>query len=108
MIFSDNVVGVLSSSHAGSATEIELIPNTLINSGRNWNYAIYISKSKHNATDENNSYWGQSMALTRGWRLLSGGTVASANHDITSIEIKTSTSTWDDGTLLQVFGLKQS
>ena len=104
----DNILGTVTNQQLAGAAEIELLDNNLINSSRNFNYAIYISKAKASATTENNSYWGQSMALTRGWRILSGGTVAGGNVDITSIEIKTSTSTWSDGTLLEVYGLKQS
>lgn len=106
--FNQNVSGTLTGGHDGSATEIDLVNSSLINSSRNFNYFMYISKAKYDATQENNSYWGWGQALTRGFVTFAGGTVAGANHDITSIEIKTSTSTWDDGTLLEVYGLKQS
>ena len=105
----ENVNGTFGGFQDGSATAAQIISNSLLNGLQNsFNYQLYISKAKSSATEETAVYWGFGSVLTRGFATFSGGTAKELDYDITSIEMKTSTSTWDDDTLMQVFGLKQS
>ena len=105
----ENVNGTFGGFQDGSATAAQIISNSLLNGLQNsFNYQFYIAKAKSSATEETAVYWGFGSVLTRGFATFSGGTAKELNYDISSIEIKTSTSTWDDDTLMQVFGLKQS
>jgi len=100
-----NTLGTITGIHNGSAVNVELISNSILNSGRGFNSNIHISKELSNTTSISLSYYGFANASTRAVQTFAGGSIAITTPEITSLQIFTSTSTWIAGTTINTYGV---
>lgn len=104
--YTENDQGTVTGVNDVSATELDIVQTSIMNVARAFSYGIYITTSPATATQDTFQYWGFGNT-TKGFATFRGHTVnQAAGVDLTSLEIKTSTSTYT-GTELSVYGVKQ-
>jgi len=104
-----NTAGVLSGVTDNSATEIDLIPISLINGARPFTFELNIVQSyaASGGSTENLAYWGfGNCGNNRGFVTFKGDTVNVSDADVSSIELLVDASSYS-GLQLAIYGVKQ-
>lgn len=90
-----------------SATEVDLIPISLMTGAHPFQFGINITQNFTAAANEDLAYWGTGMCgNNRGYIDFRGNTVNVGDADVTSFELKTSASDYS-GLQLAIYGIKQ-
>ena len=104
-----NTAGVLTGVTDNSATEIDLIPISLMNGARPFTFELNIVQSyaASGGSTENLAYWGWgNCGNNRGFVTFKGDTVNVSDADVSSIELLVDASTYS-GLQLAIYGIKQ-
>ena len=101
--------GTISGAKDLSASEIDVVPISLMNGARPFAFGINIVQKYASATHENLSWWGfGDCGNNRGYCTFSGGSVNQSDASITSLKFQVSDSTTYTGVQFAIYGIKQS
>ena len=91
-----------------SASEIDVVPISLMNGARPFSFGMWIVQKYASSTHENLSWWGfGDVGNNRGYCTFSGGSVNQSDASITSIKFQVSDSTTYTGVQFAIYGIKQ-
>jgi len=100
--------GTISGATDISATEIDVVPISLMNGARPFSFGMWIVQKYASSTTENLSWWGfGDCGNNRGYCTFSGGSVTQSDADISSIKFQVSDSTTYTGVQFATYGIKQ-
>jgi len=100
--------GTISGATDLSASEIDVVPISLMNGARPFSFGMWIVQKYASATHENLSWWGfGDCGNNRGYCTFSGGSVNQSDASITSLKFQVSDSTTYTGVQFAIYGIKQ-
>jgi hypothetical protein len=104
-----NTAGTISGATDNGATEIDVVPISLITGARPISFGVNIVQQYGSATKEQLSYWGfGNCGNNRGFCTFIGNAVTQDDADVTSIKFQVSDSTTYTGVQFATYGIKQS
>ena len=103
-----NTAGTVSGATDTSASEIDVVPISLMNGARPFSFGVWIVQQYASATHEQLEYWGfGNCGNNRGFTTFRGNAVTQSNADVTSIKFQVSDSTTYTGVQFATYGIKQ-
>ena len=91
-----------------SASEIDVVPISLMNGARPFSFGMWIVQQYGSATKEQLDYWGfGNCGNNRGFCVFRGNAVTQSDADISSIKFQVSDSTTYTGVQFAIYGIKQ-
>ena len=101
--------GTISGAKDLSASEIDVVPISLMNGAKPFSFGMWIVQLYGSATLENLDYWGfGNCGNNRGFSTFRGNPTTQSNADVTSIKFQVSDSTTYTGVQFATYGIKQS
>jgi|GEM_PF-3247720 len=103
-----NTAGTVSGATDTSASEIDVVPISLMNGARPFSFGMWIVQQYGSATHEQLDYWGfGNCGNNRGFCVFRGNAVTQSDADVSSIKFQVSDSTTYTGVQFATYGIKQ-